>query len=84
MKKQKIIDILKEQNRKLSADELFELTGYQNELSELKGFDQNRSIELVESFYAELKRALLSKEIIVEEIEKNGIKQGDILSYKER
>ncbi|MEQ9304214.1 MAG: restriction endonuclease subunit S [Marinoscillum sp.] len=71
MAKKAIIDVLKESEQALSAEKLFDLTGA-----------DGTSPDEVENFYVELKEALKDKNVIVEAVLEDGIKQGDLIAYK--
>ncbi len=71
MAKKAIIDVLKETEKALSAEKLFDLTGA-----------DGTSPDELESFYVELKAALKGKNVLVEAVLDDGVKQGDLIAYK--
>jgi type I restriction enzyme S subunit len=73
MEKRPIIDVLKESNKALSVDELFEQAGFQKEVTP----------ESIEEFYQELKIVAEAKYVEVFPILLDGKKQGDKFEYKE-
>ncbi|EGR0047918.1 TPA: restriction endonuclease subunit S [Vibrio vulnificus] len=73
MEKRPIIDVLKESNKALSVDDLFELAGFQKEVTP----------ESIEEFYQELKTVAEAKFVEVSPILLGGKKQGDKFEYKE-
>ncbi|MCG6303945.1 restriction endonuclease subunit S [Vibrio vulnificus] len=73
MKRRPILDVLKESKKALSVDELFELSGFQTEVTPQK----------VEEFYQELKDVTAAKGVNVTPVKENGAKQGDVFEYKE-
>ncbi|MGY6451957.1 restriction endonuclease subunit S [Vibrio parahaemolyticus] len=73
MEKRPIIDVLKESNKALSVDELFEQAGFQKEVTP----------ESIEEFYQELKTVAEAKCVEVSPILLDGKKQGDKFKYKE-
>lgn len=73
MEKRPIIDVLKESKKALTVDELFELAGFQNDVSP----------EGIEMFYQELKAVSENKNVQVKPYELKGIKQSDKFEYKE-
>ncbi|MFL7866372.1 restriction endonuclease subunit S [Vibrio cincinnatiensis] len=73
MEKRPIIDVLKESNKALSVDELFELAGFQKEVTP----------ESIEEFYQEIKTVAEAKFVEVSPILFGGKKQGDKFEYKE-
>jgi type I restriction enzyme S subunit len=73
MQKRPIIDVLKESKKALKVDELFELAGFQNDVSP----------EGIEAFYQELKTVAETKGVEVTPIFLDTKKQGDKFLYKE-
>ncbi|MGI2104205.1 restriction endonuclease subunit S [Shewanella frigidimarina] len=73
MQKRPIIDVLKESKKALKVDELFELAGFQNDVSP----------EGIEAFYQQLKIVAETKGVEVTPIFLNTKKQGDKFLYKE-
>jgi type I restriction enzyme S subunit len=73
MEKRPIIDVLKESKKSLKVEELFELAGFQN----------NVSPEGIEAFYQELKNVAENKNVIVTPVMLKEKKQGDKFEYKE-
>ncbi|MGF1716768.1 restriction endonuclease subunit S [Photobacterium chitinilyticum] len=73
MKRRPIIDVLRESKKELNVDELFELSGFQGDVTP----------EGVEAFYQELKAVAETKGVKVTPIEIKGKKQGDTFEYKE-
>ncbi|HHG3340936.1 TPA: restriction endonuclease subunit S [Vibrio parahaemolyticus] len=73
MKRRPIIDVLKESKKALSVDELFELSGFQTEVTPQK----------VEEFYQELKDVTAKKGVNVTPLKVGNVKQGDLFEYKE-
>ncbi|PMM08722.1 hypothetical protein BCT62_15115 [Vibrio splendidus] len=73
MKRRPILDVLMESNKALNVDELFELSGFQGEVTP----------ETVEEFYQELKDVTAAKGVNVTPVKVDDIKQGDVFEYKE-
>lgn len=73
MKRRPILDVLMESNKALNVDELFELSGFQSEVTP----------ETVEEFYQELKDVTAAKGVNVTPVKVDDIKQGDVFEYKE-
>ncbi|HCQ6442155.1 TPA: hypothetical protein OL569_005605, partial [Klebsiella pneumoniae] len=46
-------------------------------------YNKDVSPEKVEAFYLELKDAINSGKIIIEEVRENGLKTGDLIKFKE-
>ncbi|TKE93731.1 hypothetical protein FCV53_04205 [Vibrio sp. F12] len=73
MKRRPILDVLIESKKALNVDELFELSGFQSEVTP----------ETIEAFYQELKDVTATKGVKVTPVKVDGIKQGDVFEYKE-
>ncbi|GEM74659.1 restriction endonuclease subunit S [Vibrio sagamiensis] len=73
MKRRPIIDVLMESKKPLNVDELFELSGFQGEVTP----------EVVEEFYQELKDVTATKGVNVTPVKVGNVKQGDLFEYKE-
>ncbi|MGR2870763.1 hypothetical protein [Vibrio vulnificus] len=73
MKRRPILDVLMESKKALNVDELFELSGFQGEVTP----------EVVEEFYQELKDVTATKGVNVTPVKVGNIKQGDLFEYKE-
>ncbi|MFW1364860.1 restriction endonuclease subunit S [Vibrio parahaemolyticus] len=73
MKRRPIIDVLMESKKPLNVDELFELSGFQGEVTP----------ETVEEFYQELKDVIATKGVNVTPLKVGNVKQGDLFEYKE-
>lgn len=73
MKRRPILDVLMESNKALNVDELFELSGFQSEVTP----------ETVEEFYQELKDVSAIKGVKITPVKVNDVKQGDLFEYKE-
>lgn len=73
MKRRPILDVLMESNKALNVDELFELSGFQGEVTP----------ETVEEFYQELKDVTATKGVNVTPVKVDDVKQGDLFEYKE-
>jgi len=71
MAKKKIIDVLKESEKALLPEKLFDLIGA-----------DGGSPDEVEAFYIELKGTLSDKHVLIEPVFDNGVKKGDLISYK--
>lgn len=73
MEKRPIIDVLKDSKKTLKVDELFEQSGFQNDVTP----------EGIEAFYQELKTVTEDRNVEVTPIILDGKKQGDKFKYKE-
>ncbi len=73
MKRRPILDVLMESKKALNVDELFELSGFQGEVTP----------EVVEEFYQELKDVTATKGVNVTPVKVDDVKQGDLFEYKE-
>lgn len=73
MEKRPIIDVLKESDKALKVEELFELSGFQGDVSP----------EGIEAFYQELKTVAENENVTVTPVMLKGKKQGDKFEYKE-
>ncbi|EGQ9883684.1 restriction endonuclease subunit S [Vibrio vulnificus] len=73
MKRRPILDVLMESKKALNVDELFELSGFQGEVTP----------EVVEEFYQELKDVTATKGVNVTSVKVDDVKQGDLFEYKE-
>lgn len=73
MKRRPILDVLMESKKVLNVDELFELSGFQGEVTP----------ETVEEFYQELKDVTATKGVNVTPVKVGNVKQGDLFEYKE-
>ncbi|WP_318466901.1 restriction endonuclease subunit S [Photobacterium leiognathi] len=73
MKRRPILDVLMESKKALNVDELFELSGFQGEVTP----------EVVEEFYQELKDVTATKGVNVTPVKVGNVKQGDLFEYKE-
>jgi type I restriction enzyme S subunit len=73
MEKRPIIDVLKESNKALNVDELFEQAGFRSDVSP----------EGIEAFYQELKIVAENEKVTVIPIMLKEKKQGDKFEYKE-
>ncbi|PTP66075.1 restriction endonuclease subunit S [Vibrio splendidus] len=73
MKRRPILDVLIESKKALNVDDLFELSGFQSEVTP----------ETIEAFYQELKDVTATKGVKVTPVKVDGIKQGDVFEYKE-
>ncbi|MFA0448540.1 restriction endonuclease subunit S [Vibrio breoganii] len=73
MKRRPILDVLMESKKALNVDELFELSGFQGEVTP----------EVVEEFYQELKDVSVTKGVNVTPVKVDDVKQGDLFEYKE-
>jgi type I restriction enzyme S subunit len=73
MKRRPILDVLIESKKALNVDELFELSGFQGEVTP----------EKVEEFYQELKSIIDTKGVEVTPVKVADVKQGDLFEYKE-
>ncbi|HAS6273991.1 TPA: restriction endonuclease subunit S [Vibrio vulnificus] len=73
MKRRPIIDVLMESKKPLNVDELFELSGFQGEVTP----------EVVEEFYQELKDVTATKGVNVTSVKVDDVKQGDLFEYEE-
>ncbi|MBP0603411.1 restriction endonuclease subunit S [Aeromonas sanarellii] len=73
MKRRPILDVLMESKKALNVDELFDLAGYQSEITP----------ETVEEFYQELKDLTAITGVKVTPIKVDDVKQGDLFEYKE-
>ena len=73
MEKRPIIDVLKESNKALNVDELFEQAGFRSDVSP----------EGIEAFYQELKIVAENENVTVIPIMLKEKKQGDKFEYKE-
>lgn len=68
-----ILEILRQSNEKITVKQLFSSSKYNKDVSP----------EKVEAFYLELKDAINSGKIIIEEVRENGLKTGDLIKFKE-
>lgn len=73
MKRRPILDVLMESKKALNVDELFELSGFQGEVTP----------EVVEEFYQELKDVTATKGVNVTSVKVDDVKQGDLFEYEE-
>lgn len=73
MKRRPVLDVLIESKKALNVDELFELSGFQGEITP----------EKVEEFYQELKDVTAIKGVKVTPVKVGNVKQGDLFEYKE-
>ncbi|MGR4990306.1 restriction endonuclease subunit S [Vibrio rotiferianus] len=73
MKRRPILDVLMESKKALNVEELFELSGFQGEVTP----------EVVEEFYQELKDVTATKGVNVTSVKVDDVKQGDLFEYKE-
>ncbi|MGV2842978.1 restriction endonuclease subunit S [Aeromonas hydrophila] len=73
MKRRPILDVLMESKKALNVDELFDLAGYQSEITP----------ETVEEFYQELKVLTAITGVKVTPVKVGDVKQGDLFEYKE-
>ncbi|CAH7472015.1 Methylase_S domain-containing protein [Vibrio chagasii] len=73
MKRRPILDVLMETKKALNVDELFELSGFQGEVTP----------EVVEEFYQELKDVTATKGVNVTPVKVGNVKQSDLFEYKE-
>ncbi|EON89900.1 restriction endonuclease subunit S [Plesiomonas shigelloides] len=73
MKRRPVLDVLIESKKALNVDELFELSGFQGEITP----------EKVEEFYQELKDVTAIKGVKVTPVKVGNVKQCDLFEYKE-
>ncbi|ENM5750959.1 restriction endonuclease subunit S [Vibrio mimicus] len=73
MTRRPILDVLMESKKALNVDELFELSGFQSEVTP----------ETVEEFYQELKEVSAIKGVKITPVKVDDVKQGDLFEYKE-